>query len=552
MSEDTKTEPLGEKKTVGTYGNNGESATPLRVLLYSRVSSPQQAQHGHSIEAQPEALRAYAKAQGWRVVGESTDPGKTGRNAEREGFKALMEAVRASRADAVVVTRLSRFMRNARLTLNAVHELRELGVALICTDEPIDTRQHGIGDMFLAILATMAEWESDRLSEYAKDTRQRLISKGRWPAGKPPFGYRLDKPTGELVVVPDQAEVVRRIFDRYTGRGIGMGAIVNELAANAIRSPTGKPNWGVNVVRGILKNEVYAGRHALGMAAPPIISQDIFDRAQSLRSTNRTVHPPRVDPWPLQNRLRCSLCGSRFKCAYGRRFYRCFGREANSPYFHRTGQRCTAPSLSADDTDADILNRLYVALSRPDNFRAALEVSITELRARLASLEADVAPIRRELDAVNAELGRLELAWVRGILSPDKLDLAQRSAFERKEYLQAKMDILDPGRVYDLERTRSLLDAATENLELAANPDTPPGWYADGFASLLPPEWSHPDGHDIILDYSEKWVGDTLRELLTRLQAEVLYSPDGLHVKGIVTVVSPFTKVEAQASLSAS
>ncbi len=90
------------------------------------------------------------------------------------------------RPDAVVVTRLSRFMRNARLTLNVVHELREMGVALICKDEPIDTRQRGVADLVLAVLSTMAEWESDRLSEYAKESRQRFIAQGRWPGGKPP------------------------------------------------------------------------------------------------------------------------------------------------------------------------------------------------------------------------------------------------------------------------------------------------------------------------------------------------------------------------------
>ena len=363
------------------------SQKSFRVLVYSRVSSPQQAQTGHSIKDQPEALRSYAKAQGWRVVGECTDPGKTGRNADRDGFKALMDSIKSLRPDGVVVTRLSRFMRNARLTLNAVHEMRGLGVALICQDEPIDTRQRGIGDMFLAILATMAEWESDRLSEYAKGTRQRLIAKGRWPAGKTPFGYRLDKPTGELVVIEEQAEVVRRIFRLYTERGIGMGAIVKELAAHAVPSPTGKPVWGVNVVRGILTNGVYSGRHALGMTAPPVVSQAIFDRAQTLRSTNRTVHPPRVDAWPLQNRLRCSICGSRFKCAYGRngrRSYRCFGRETNSPYFQRTGQRCTAYILEAGETDADLLNAIWIALSQPENFRAALEVSINALKTKLA------------------------------------------------------------------------------------------------------------------------------------------------------------------------
>ncbi len=63
----------------------------------------------------------------------------------------------------------------------------------------------------------------------------------------------------------------------------------------------------------ILANSVYAGRHPLGMTAPAIISQEIFERAQRLRSTNKRMHPPRKDTWPLQNLLRCSLSGSRIK-----------------------------------------------------------------------------------------------------------------------------------------------------------------------------------------------------------------------------------------------
>ncbi|MCH8177964.1 MAG: recombinase zinc beta ribbon domain-containing protein [Proteobacteria bacterium] len=138
-----------------------------------------------------------------------------------------------------------------------------------------------------------------------------------------------------------------------------------------------------------------------------------------------------MDAWPLQNRLRCSICGSRFKCTYGRngrRSYRCFGRETNSPYFQRTRQRCTASILEAQETDADLLNAIYIALSQPENFRAALEVSINALKAKLADLERDVAPVRKELDAVSAELGRIELAWVRGVLPSSNLDLLERSA----------------------------------------------------------------------------------------------------------------------------
>ncbi len=192
----------GDNRPIRHEESASAPTSPFRVLIYSRVSSSSQAQHGQSIEAQPEALKSYATALGWTVVGEVSDPGKTGRTSDREGFQMLMSALKHHRPDAVLVTRLSRFMRNARLTLNAVHDMREMGVALICKDEPIDTQQRGLADLFLAILATMAEWESDRLSEYAKETRQRLISNGRLPSGRPPYGYAYDKESGTLV--PDE------------------------------------------------------------------------------------------------------------------------------------------------------------------------------------------------------------------------------------------------------------------------------------------------------------------------------------------------------------
>ena len=199
-----------------------------------------------SIESQPEALRSWAESQGWHISGELTDPGRTGRNDEREGFQSLMRSLKANKPDAVLVTRLSRFMRNARLTLNAIHDMRQIGVALICKDEPIDTRRRGISDMFLAILATMAEWESDRMSEYAKDTRQRLVSKGRWPSGPTPYGYAYEKMSGHLVLVTDQAEVVRLMFSLYTDGRMGMNAIQRELAARGIRAPRGGKVWATS------------------------------------------------------------------------------------------------------------------------------------------------------------------------------------------------------------------------------------------------------------------------------------------------------------------
>ena len=527
---------------------NGNFAAPLRILIYSRVSSPQQAHTGHSIDAQPEALRAYSKAQGWRVIDEIADPGKTGRNADRVGFKALMEAVRTLRPDAVVVTRLSRFMRNARLTLDAVHELRELGVGLICADEHIDTRERGLGDMFLAILATMAEWESDRLSEYSKDTRQRLIAKGRWPAGKSPYGYHYDKAMGQFVLIPEQAEVVRLIYSLYVVSNLGMASICRELAARAIPASYGGMVWGRAIVRQVLVNPVYAGQHLLGMSAPPIVTQETFDRAQLLRTQNKSLHPPRKNPWPLQNRVRCAVCGSKLKCINARkkRVYRCPGCETTSRHYLQTGAKCSLPGLHADQVERCLVKSIYDATNNPRNLATALEASITDLRERIADLERDIGPLRDALTEADGELRRLEMAWVRGRIPEVDLKSMEKSALERKKYIEDRLEALGTNDLGELERSNRLLYALEGSLE-AGNLSFPElvgfnGMW--GFFTPAPTKWvGKGERVDLVRDPNPQYK--QLREMLNRLQAEVWASPDRLEVRGLISFDVPMETEQA-------
>ena len=534
--------------------SNGNNPNPPQVLLYSRVSSPQQARTGHSIEAQPEALRAYCEAQGWRIISEIADPGKTGKNADREGFNALMEAIKQSRPDAVVVTRLSRLMRNARLTLNAVHEMRELGVALICKDEPIDTRQRGIGDMFLAILATMAEWESDRLSEYSKDTRQRLISKGRWPAGKPPFGFTFNKAAGLLELMAEEAEVVQLIFDLYTSHRVGMGGIRRELALRGILSPQGKAVWGVNVISGILMNEVYAGRHRLGIPAPAIVSPDMFARAKALRASNKTFHPARKDPWPLQNRLRCRMCGSHFRCFYshGRRWYRCQGRESNSRHYLQTGGKCQAPGLLAKTVELTIYSTLMDALTDPPKFLHILDASIDRLRLQQADLERDAEPLYEGRKRARESLERIERAWLNGILPESELSLRGAKAQEELEYYESRLDAFDRGQLDELENTRNLLSMAERaRVKVKANHAS-----KSRIRSLLDVAlWPHlPEegfSSNWTLEVDSDGVPHALGEILNRLRAECFYTHGRIDVQGIVTISVPMECQPSSSSWSA-
>ncbi len=530
--------------------SNGRPTSPFRVFIYSRVSSPHQAQHGHSLEAQPEDLGAWAEAQGWHVLGELTDPGRTGRTADREGFNELMEALRVQRPDAVVVTRLSRFMRNARLTLNAVHEMRELGVALVCKDEPIDTRQRGIADMFLAILATLAEWESDRLSEYAKATHQRLIAKGQWPAGSPPFGYHYDKESSSLTVNPERADFVRLIYSLYVDLHLGMDRLVRELAARGVLAPKGGRVWNKSRIAHILADPIYIGRHRLGISAPAIIEKDMFDRAQRLRATNRHMHPARKDPWPLQGRLRCSECGTTLRCDYsrGHRYYRCPGRLGASRHYLETGHRCSLPGRRAELVEKALLKGIINAFHDPDNLAVALEASIHELRIKAADLSRDVTPLQEAQEAVETELSRLSKVYARGHLSDSEFDDMEREAIDRRDRIQARLDAVSPGDLAELERTQRLLHAAEYSLELAKQ-------MADGsvhgrVVTLLPLELSGGRAVDnteesvtlipLPLDDPD-FVAVNLRAVLDRLQGEVMMDRDNLALRGLVTLTVPFS-----------
>ena len=440
----------------------------FRVITYARVSEVRQARHGESIHAQPEVLRAYAEARGWQVLHELSDPGRSGRTAAREGFQELMDAVARLRPDAILVTRLSRFMRNTRLTLNAVHEMREMGVSLIATDEPIDTRQRGIMDMLLAILATMAEWESDRLSEYAKDTRRRLISQGKWPGGSPPYGYRYDADSKMFRPDPERAKVVRLIYDLYTQTRVGLNAVRRELRLRGIPSPRGNKVWGLAKLVQVLSNPVYTGLHAYNIVAEPLIDEATFRDAQHRRQTNRGLKPRATERWPLQGRFRCGICGSHMEAdpAGGRPVYSCHGRRSHSTHYLTTGSHCTMPRLSAREVEGSLLGMLGECLMTPQVFAEAMERALKVLERRAEESGRDRAPFERSLADAEKELAEIERSRIRAYLPPDELNRMEREALSRRQAAhQALAEVSSD--LAGMHETVNLLHRAQESLDVA-------------------------------------------------------------------------------------
>ncbi len=309
----------------------------LRVLGYVRVSSEEQAA-GTSLADQERSIRACAKARGVKVASVYTERegGGYDKNELREQQNSLIRDVRAG--DLVVCDKLDRWSRDTEYTLRTVRQIREKGASFYAVADQCDPDSRD-GEMMLTMRAMFAREEHKRIKERMVGTRRLLRDRGLYSEGTCPLGYRRTHGKGGkldgknvLVIVPEEAKIVRKIFRSYVG-GRSMTKIADDLGLKLDR------------VKDALHRRIYTGeiQNGKGEWMPEtheaIIDADLYTRAQATIERRRTTRTPHSDgvaetsTWILRNLARCGLCGAKMSAAYagphgeGRRhYYRCFAK----------------------------------------------------------------------------------------------------------------------------------------------------------------------------------------------------------------------------------
>ena len=228
----------------------------LRVAAYARVSSDSEDQK-HSFAAQTaHYTERITSCPEWDFVDVYADEGITGTSAEkREDFLRLLADCRRGRIDKILVKSSSRFARNAKECLEAVRELKALGVGVCFEEQGIDTSELA-GELLTALFAMMDQRESDADSQRMRLSCQQRMQSGHFITCCAPFGYRLVQ--GRLEPVEEEAEIVRHIFDRYLA-GHSLEDIAKELTRSGVLPKGQGTGWGHTSVRYLLLNEKYVG-----------------------------------------------------------------------------------------------------------------------------------------------------------------------------------------------------------------------------------------------------------------------------------------------------
>lgn len=189
----------------------------IRVAAYCRVSTASDEQL-ISLEAQKAHYEDYIKSNDeWEYAGLYYDEGITGTKKEcRDGLLSLVDACEKGMVDLVITKSISRFSRNTTDCLELVRKLLDLKVTVIFEKENINTGAME-SELMLSILSSLAESESVSISENSKWSVQKRFQNGTFIISYPPYGYKNED--GEMVIVPEQAEVVKQIFaDTLAGK----------------------------------------------------------------------------------------------------------------------------------------------------------------------------------------------------------------------------------------------------------------------------------------------------------------------------------------------
>lgn len=397
-----------------------QAADKLRVAAYARVSSDS-ADQRNSFAAQVKYYTQFIQAHAdWQFVDIYADQGITGTRADkREEFLRLLADCRAGKIDKILVKSVSRFARNAQDCIRAVRELKDLGVTVAFEKERINTAVMG-NEMFLSMMSAFAQEESISISKNMRKGAVMRMQNGTFRLSQPPYGYRLDE-NGMLVIQPQEAEIVRRIFESFlTGKGIQQ--IGKELEDQNIPKFRGEAVWSKNVVRYILTNERYAGDELFQKAYrdnnipftrylndgaepqyyaenthPAIIPSGIFQKAQQLFQKKQKEYGEQME-YPFTQKLSCSECGSvlyRRVTARGTRW-------VCSRHLHHPEQ-CGQKGIAEDVAQESFCILLHKLSQNQDAILGEYLKQLQELKDREFLIHSDVMELNRQIAVLSEQ-----------------------------------------------------------------------------------------------------------------------------------------------------
>lgn len=453
---------------------------PIRVTFYARVSTDHEEQL-NSLENQVMYFENYIKSQtNWIFVPGYVDEGISGTSVnKRDNFLKMINDAKKGMFNLILTKEISRFSRNTVDSIQYTQELLSYGVGVYFLNDNINTFDSD-SELRLTIMSSIAQDEIRKLSERIRFGYKRSVERGIVPGNDNFYGYKKNK--GKLEIVPEEAELIKLIFNEYSKGTMGTSKLGHYLYSEYnIKSKTNKALAGTVIGR-IIRNPKYKGYFCAhkettldyhskkrirfkpdewivykdNETCPPIVSEELWDKCNVILDKNTIKHKTHTRTnmrYALSGKIKCYHDGATFiKGSYknkrtgveskywGCSNYRKYGKEkangCKTPIIHYQEMLDIFKSvLSAImDSENDMMKEIYNLINETKS-KSDYSREIAEIDKKIE----DIRNARTELINMRArkEIEGDEYNEIREKYNGD-LTLLEK---KKQEYLQMNSDV---------------------------------------------------------------------------------------------------------------
>ncbi len=373
----------------------------------------------------------------WTMAGIFADEGITGTSArKRPEFLRMIRLCKQKKIDIVLTKSISRFARNTVDCLNYVRALRELGIAVIFEKENINTLEAD-SEILITMLGAFAQAESESISSNVRWGKRQAMREGKAIIQYSRL-YAYEKgEDGKPKIIPEQAEVVRSIYEQYkTGASLRM--IKERLEAEGVPNAAGEVQWTLTAIRSILTNEKYCGDVLLQKTYisdcisrkvirntgqlpmylvqnhhEGIVDRKTFDDVQAEMARRGAAKSPSkknaptglasyTSKYALSERLVCGECGTLYRrCTWSKNgkkrvVWRCVSRlDYGKKYCHES------PTLDEEPLQQAILAAINSVMSQKSTLIRRITSVMERERAPIPGVSMSLSEIEHRLEELN-------------------------------------------------------------------------------------------------------------------------------------------------------
>ncbi len=453
----------------------------LRVVYYARVSTEKDAQL-HSLSAQKEYFEnKIIQNPNWTLVQGYVDEGISATSVKnRENFLQMIKDAEMHKFDLILTKEISRFARNTVDSLSYTQDLLRHGVGVYFENDNLNTLEPD-SELRLTIMSGIAQDESRKVSDRVSFGFKRAIEKGTVLGNNCIWGYRKDK--GKLVIVPEEAEMVYKIFDMYANEDLGVRAIAKILSESGYRNTNGNP-FSFSSIKGILVNPKYKGfycgnkTHKIDFRhddikhlpqddwvlyednenVPPIVSPELWDKANR-KLKERSAKMTNSDKTSYQNKYLYSgkiVCGEHGTCYHHTIYrYKSGDKELWTCKEYGSSNKCRNPLVYTTEIDA-VMHKVYNQIVCEKTTIVNELIELYKESGSTKTIAKSKHKVQSDINMLLAKKDKLLDLVMDDRISNEEFELRNNAFNKQIENLRARLSELDEDEQKSLDLKKSI------------------------------------------------------------------------------------------------